>query len=169
MSEGQSGTSDAMRCTEHRAERPDGQFVDEIRIVTVPRYKESDLSGDEWRISACIEFVRKGQVVGTKGARDVATAARFLDWFLTHGLESGEIDVLNNIGNYCDQEGCCNPWTVRYAIKRRYGNDGKVRPRPEYMVGVTEYRAFCDQHKVRGDCGLDDADRNYEVMEGGGA
>lgn len=29
--------SDVMQGTEHRADRPDGQFVDEIRIVTVPR------------------------------------------------------------------------------------------------------------------------------------
>ena len=33
------------------------------------------------------------------------------------------------------------------------------------MKDVVEYRAFCDQHKMRGDCGLDDADANYEPME----
>lgn len=32
--------------------RPDAQAFDEIRIVTVPRYKQSGLSGDEWRIHA---------------------------------------------------------------------------------------------------------------------
>jgi hypothetical protein len=32
------------------------QNVDEVRIATIPRYKTSDISGDEWRISAKIEF-----------------------------------------------------------------------------------------------------------------
>gem|GEM_PF-6705725 len=39
--------------------RPDAQAFDEIRIVTVPRYKTSGLSGDEWRISAMIQFFAK--------------------------------------------------------------------------------------------------------------
>lgn len=30
---------------------PDYSMVDEVVIRTVPRYKESELSGDEWRIS----------------------------------------------------------------------------------------------------------------------
>lgn len=161
--------ADVMQGTERRAERPDSQFVDEIRIVTVPRWKESELSGDEWRISARIDFYRKGQVVGSKGARDVATAARFVDWFLVSGRENGEIDTPNNLGEFCDQEGCCKPWTVRYRLKDRYGRDGKVIPPSKWMEGVIEYRAFCDEHKERGDCGLDDADSNYEAMPGGRA
>lgn len=44
-----------------RALRPDAQACDEIRIYTVPRYKTSGLSGDEWRISAVTEFYRKGR------------------------------------------------------------------------------------------------------------
>lgn len=161
--------SDVMHGTERRAGMPDSQFVDEIRIVTVPRWKESELSGDEWRISARIDFYRKGIVVGSKGARDVETAARFVDWFLVSGLESGKIDVPNTLGDCCDQEGCCKPWTTRLRIKERFDRDGKVKATPKWMEGVTEYRAFCDEHKVRGDCGLDDADRNYEPMEGGRA
>lgn len=161
--------SEVMQGTERRADRPDSQFVDEIRIVTVPRWKESDMSGDEWRISARIDFYRKGQVVGSKGARDVAMAARLVDYYLLTGREDGKIDVPNNLGDFCDQEGCCKPWTVRYALKERYGRDGKVIERGKWMEGVTEYRAFCDEHKDRGDCGLDDADRNYQQMDGGRA
>lgn len=156
--------SDVVAAKETRADRPDSQFVDEIRIVTVPRWKESELSGDEWRISARIDFYRKGVVVGSKGARDVGMAARFVDWFLVSGRENGEIDTPNTLGDCCDQEGCCKPWTTRLALKKRYGTDGKVIER-KWMEGVTEYRAFCDQHKMRGDCGLDDADANYEPME----
>jgi hypothetical protein len=28
-----------------------------------------------------------------------------------------------------------------------------------------DYRQFCDKHKTRGDCDLDDADHNYEQIE----
>ena len=42
---------------------PDRQAFDEIRIKTEPRYKQSGLSGDEWRISGKIEFMYKGEVV----------------------------------------------------------------------------------------------------------
>lgn len=156
--------SEIVAAKQTRADRPDSQFVDEIRIVTVPRWKESDLSGDEWRISARIDFYRKGVVVGSKGARNVGMAARFVDWFLVSGRENGEIDTPNTLGDCCDQEGCCKPWTTRLALKKRYGDDGKVIEH-KWMEGVTEYRAFCDEHKMRGDCGLDDADANYQPME----
>ena len=46
-----------------RALKPDAQAFDEVRIVTVPRYKRSDLSGDEWRISAEIQFYRNGVLI----------------------------------------------------------------------------------------------------------
>jgi hypothetical protein len=156
--------SEAVAGKETRASRPDGQFVDEIRIVTVPRWKESEMSGDEWRISARIDFYKKGVVVGSKGARDVGMAARFVDWFLVSGRENGEIDTPNTLGDFCDQEGCCEPWTTKLRLKKRYGRDGNVIEQ-KWMKDVIEYRAFCDRHKMRGDCGLDDADANYEPME----
>lgn len=157
--------SEIVEAKERRADRPDSQFVDEVRIVTVPRWKESELSGDEWRISARIDFYRKGVVVGSQGARDIAMAVRFADWFLVSGRENGKIDVPNTLGDCCDQEGCCKPWTTKLRLKARYGRDGKVIPPSAWMKDVTEYRAFCDEHKERGDCGLDDADRNYEPTE----
>ena len=39
--------------------KPDAQAFDAVRITTVPRYKTSGLSGDEWRISAHVELLRK--------------------------------------------------------------------------------------------------------------
>ena len=158
--------SDIMAAKESRASRPDSQFVDEIRIVTVPRFKESEMSGSEWRISARIDFYRKGVVVGSKGARDVAMAARLVDYYLLTGRENGEIDTPNTLGESCDQEGCCEPWTTLLRLKNRYDQQsGRVIEPTKWMQDVVEYRAFCDRHKVRGDCGLDDADANYEPME----
>ena len=155
---------DTVAQKEIRAERPDSQFVDEIRIVTVPRYKESELSGDEWRISGRIEFYRKGVLVGEQITRDVASGARFVDWFLSNGRESGKIDTPSTIGDYCDQEGCCKPWAKRFRLKKRFGTDGREIDQ-KWMRDVIQYRAFCEDHAIRGDCGLDDADANYEPMK----
>jgi hypothetical protein len=47
--------------TNDRAQKPDAQAFDEVRIKTVPRYKTSGLSGDEWRISATIQLMLSGQ------------------------------------------------------------------------------------------------------------
>jgi len=50
--------------------RPDANSFDEIRIRTIPRYKTSGLSGDEWRISMVTEFLRKGKVVHETTAKN---------------------------------------------------------------------------------------------------
>ncbi|KKL50531.1 hypothetical protein LCGC14_2304540, partial [marine sediment metagenome] len=38
----------------------DDEGVDQIVIDTVPRYKMSGLSGDEWRVSGRVRFFRNG-------------------------------------------------------------------------------------------------------------
>lgn len=40
----------------------DDHWWDEVRIVTIPRYKMSGLSGDEWRVSARLQILRKGVI-----------------------------------------------------------------------------------------------------------
>jgi hypothetical protein len=142
----------------NRALKPDAQAFDEIRIFTVPRYKTSGLSGDEWRISARIEFWRKGKLCAEDGARDVESAAKFLAWKLAMACDDGKAYYAGE-GDICDQEGCANPATVTLRLRKRFCRDGH-----EYEPHGIEVRKFCDQHKTRGDCGLDDADVNYEAM-----
>jgi len=140
----------------NRALKPDAQGFDEIRIITVPRYKESGLSGDEWRISASIQVFRKGNLIHEQGYRNVETAAKYLPALLGELNDEGKAYYAGE-GNLCDQEGCCTPATVTYRLKARYCRDGhKSDP-----LGI-DIRKFCDRHKTRGDCGLDDADDNYE-------
>lgn len=142
-----------------RANRPDHQAFDEIRIITVPRYKQSGLSGDEWRISARIDFYRKGHIVHSESWRNISTAAEFLNWSMTkanedgHGYSSADAD-------YCDQEGCAEKAVITYRKKANYCNDGhKTDPHRPTI------RRFCEKHRQRGDCGLDDADNNYEIVQ----
>ena len=162
-----------------RCLRPDAQAFDEIRITTVPRYKTSGLSGDEWRISARVQFMRKGEVLHEEHRlRDVETAAQFLPYFIVKAAE--ECQKTYYAGIYredgvaiCDQEGCSEPATVVYRKRQEFchkcghGKDtDAVRFNGEEKPGGGPVRMFCAKHARRGDCGLDDADANYELVVG---
>jgi hypothetical protein len=146
----------AMMNKENYALRPDAQAFDEVRITTMPRYKQSGLSGDEWRISALVQFRRKGVVIFEKTYRNVETACGFAFSDYMMGIDEGKAHFGGNENGKCDQEGCANPATVRYQLKKLYCRDGH-----EHEPTQPTYRAFCDQHKTRGNCGLEDADDNY--------
>lgn len=139
-----------------RALKPDAQGFDRVVIETVPRYKTSGLSGDEWRISANIRVFRKGRLIAERGARNIETAAAFLPGWLLELNDDGKAFYAGE-DNICDQEGCCADATVTYRLKARYCRDGH-----KSELASNEIRKFCDAHKRRGDCGLDDADLNYD-------
>lgn len=159
----------ALREHKHdRAVRPDAQPFDEVRIVTVPRYKESGMSGDEWRISAKIQLLRKGKVVFEDHRGNIEAAARHLAWIIDKATDDGKA-YFGGEGDTCDQEGCSDKATVTYRVKRTYCSTcGKTeRGSTEEEVartlsGGNSIRQFCERHKRRGDCGIDDADSNYE-------
>lgn len=142
-----------------RAMRPEAQPFDEIKIKTVPRYKQSEMSGDGWRICAVTEFYRKGKLVVQTDASNVEYACYLLGAKHIEACDN-MLGYFGGIGNICDQEGCYNIGTVKLALKKRYSREGFG----ENADG--EYRLFCDKHKKRGDCGLEDADRNYtEIVD----
>jgi hypothetical protein len=144
---------------ESGALRPDAQAFDEVRIVTVPRYKTSGLSGDEWRISAHIEFYRKGvKVHESGGLRNVETACGFVYAEHCKGTDEGHAYFASEKG-ICDQEGCSERATLLFKLKKLFCRSGHgTEP-----MGI-ETRQFCEQHKRRGDCALEDADSNYELL-----
>jgi len=136
--------------------RPDAQAFDEIRIITVPRYKQSGLSGDEWRIHAEAQFFRKGKLIFSEGASNMEHAAGLLySWYL-HAQADGKAYFAGD-GVTCDQEGCHEPVTVRYRRLFDYCRSGHKTE----VTDIARYRHFCEKHKTRGDCALDDADLNY--------
>jgi hypothetical protein len=142
----------------YRDVRPDAQAFDEIRLKTVPRYTESDLSGDEWRISVSVKFMRKGQVVAAKHYSNMEYAVAFLAGDYHSGVDEGKA-YFGGINDFCDQEGCANQSTVTLSKKHDYCRSGH-----KTEVSSPTIRKFCDEHKTRGDCGLDDADRNYTAL-----
>ena len=146
-----------------RAIRPDAQAFDEVTIRTVPRFKTSGLSGDEWRISAVVEFKHKGKVLHTQSWRDVECALRFADHAATAAMEDGKCFFAGQ-GDLCDQEGCAEKWTVVYKRKMSYcgsPNNNKVD-----QENPNDYRCFCARHSTRGDSSFDDSDSNYELVDG---
>lgn len=144
-----------------RASRPNAQAFDEVRITTHPRYKESEISGDEWRISARIEYYLKGHLIGSRSWRNAENALRYGDYGTVDMFENGKgLEKVPDVSALCDQEGCTEVATTKMHLKKRYRNDGS-----SYDPLYPEYRCFCDWHKHRGDCGLDDADDNYHNHE----
>lgn len=146
-----------------RALKPDAQAFDEVRIITVPRYKMSGLSGDEWRISGKIQLLRKGKVVAEKGMRNVETCAQALPYFILESMDNG-LGFYAGEDEFCDQEGCSEKATVTYRVKEVF-----CRDHPHEHHKPTEgivVRKFCAKHSKRGDCGFDDSDANYDLLEG---
>lgn len=138
----------------------DYQPIDEVRFVTVPRYKTSGLSGDEWRISAKIQYMKKGVVVYERSCRNIDSALRYADWWLTEWLENGNYSA-GRSEHQCDQEGCSERATVAYRLKKLYDRSSGNASEPHRPTVA----CFCERHKTRGDCGLEDADNNYERVE----
>lgn len=141
-----------------RALRPDAQGFDEVRIVTCPRYKMSGLSGDEWRISTEIKFYRNGELRHSEFYRDIQTACGFAYAEYARACDDGKAYFAGE-DEYCDQEGCSAEATHRLDIKTNHCDRCGVAAEHQFP----QYRLFCDEHKRRGDCGIDDADRNYEA------
>ena len=141
-----------------RALKPDAQAFDRVEIDTVPRYKTSGLSGDEWRISGRIRLYRKGALIHEAFYRNVETACRFVDIEQAKAHDDGKAFFAGE-GVLCDQEGCAAPATWRHTLKKRFCREQGHPFEP--MNG--EHRLFCDEHKTRGDCGFEDADSNYIV------
>ena len=140
--------------------KPDAQAFDKVIIETVPRYKQSGLSGDEWRISASIKFYRKGKLVFEDGCSNVQYACYLLGAKHIKAIDDG-LGYFAGEGNLCDQEGCSSPATVTYRKLKNYCRDGHSEE-PKFNIPI---RMFCDVHKRRGDCGLDDSDSNYEKID----
>lgn len=147
-----------------RALKPDAQAFDEIRIVTVPRFKQSSLSGDQWRISASIQFFRKGKLIIESGCRNIESAVTLVGARYLEAIDNGE-GYFAGEGDFCDQEGCCEKSTVTYKVKKEYSSNNPH----EWNKDLDELviRKFCDKHKNRGDQSYDDSNANYEDISSG--
>jgi hypothetical protein len=135
------------------------------------RYKTSNLSGDEWRFSYRIDDqerqggrapkrrkheVRRGRVSRCTWASvvDMDQAWTILPWKDHPG------------DGICCQPGCANKAKSTYVMKKRYDRSCVFEMPNEGLCGQIDAREFCNEHRQRGDCGLDDANANYVCVKG---
>ena len=150
---------------------------DRIEFTTVPRYKTSGLSGDEWRISTVVKFSYKGDVLYERHYSGQDYAIQHLPWLLSTlpELDETKDDGFTEIGRKlakrgfygadpkkCFQPGCAEAATTVYRLKKEWCREGH----PHDITYHEIRRAFCDRHSTRGDCGLEDSDSNYELVSG---
>lgn len=146
----------------YHVDHPDDERYDTITIETIPRWKESELSGDEYRFSYLIKGIRKGEVIVKKSFSRMEWALQSLPYVLfISSQDKFDAEALARTRELCDQPTCAEKPTVFYKRLKPYDKfGGELVDHP----GRLEYRQFCDKHKHRGDCGLDDSDNNYEVI-----
>lgn len=135
-----------------------------IEIRTEPRYKQSELSGDEWRERACASFYNDAKY-------DDAAIYKLYQCEVKDLLTSSAVD--ENPWEYspptaddrCDQEGCSQEAEITLKLKNHVCTrcsatreaDELLRPDLQTIY----YRQFCNRHARRGDCGINDCDDNY--------
>jgi hypothetical protein len=66
----------------------------------------------------------------------------------------------------CDQEGCSEPATIWYRMKNLFCACGVSKEAKHSISDSKLWVQFCERHSTRGDCGLEDADDNYELIKG---
>jgi hypothetical protein len=127
-------------------------------------YPKGKLSGDDTAGGGVLELRRKGLVVLSREYGWFASEVASLPWTLILGAEDDAWKQVNTDA-LCFQVGCAEPFTNEYRLKNRFDREGNKVPPPSW---AHYHRRFCSRHAERGDCGLEDADTNYELISGHG-
>lgn len=143
----------------HKRHR-DFEVFDRITMEIVPRYKESGLSGDEWRQHVEVKFWFKGHEIASNGCRDMSAAAMLLGSWLIDSSSPIADKVLKLEDDLCDQPSCTEPPTHRYILKELFSQRGEKLDVAD-VHGARYFRKFCQKHGTRGNCGREDSDDNY--------
>ena len=70
---------------------------------------------------------------------------------------------------HCQQVGCADEPVNVYRLKKiLYGEDTERAFLPPQYDFEGQYTWYCPRHATRGDCGIEDADGNLELVEGDG-
>ncbi len=147
----------------------DDEFTDEIRLKVVPRYKTSGISGNEWRSSVRIEFVRKGRVFATETASTMHYALLLLGTYYLKAHEPVPQEALDHAKGKCDQPGCPDD-AVNHFKKRveRLGGSGETIAVDAHDKEREVRSKYCRRHSQRGDSDREDNDRNLTLVKGKG-
>ncbi len=141
------------------------ETYDEIRMVTVERWKSSGLSGDEWRYTVHVEFYFKGLLVETQYASNINNAIMLVGHYKLVGKDpyAGIPTAILDLEKVsCDQVHCPEKATKWFALKRQTSDRGEWLDMTDSTF--VYYRKFCDKHSNRGDCSREDNDENYVAI-----
>ena len=156
----------------HPKPLPEDDGVVSVEIKRIPRWKESELSGDEWRytLSAIItskDWDKGGttteRISGNDFAQMTLRVANRLDELLSHGNQRNipyTIKAPSDL-RICFQPGCARAPVNVYRIKQNWTHFPHQGIKMEGPGGGSFVRAFCKQHSHRGECDLEDNDDNY--------
>ena len=151
----------------------DDAAYDEVRMWIQPRFKTSEMSGDEWRFSWIVQIARKGHIIrefhfghsgqGVDSLRDalVWTTARLSSEHTPEEVERWKaVDALE----LCDNAACSNQAQVKFKrVRHGCGRCGHTEP---CSHSWDHFSRWCLEHAIRGDASLDDSDDNYEQIDG---
>lgn len=140
---------------------PDFEVFDKITMEVIPRYKQSGLSGDEWRQHVKITFLFKGEEIHSFGTNSMESACLMLGAELITNTSPIPDKVIKAEDKKCFQPSCCNDATRTFFIKQLYSDRGEKLD-VEDTGGLTYLRKFCEKHSIRGDCSREDSDDNYQ-------
>ena len=152
-----------MNKSAHHKRLGDFESFDEIRLYVVPRFKQSELSGDEWRQHVQIDFMFKGEKVAEASYSRMQDAIGFLysDWIKFQEPIPKRIIEIEHAGK-CDQPSCREDAIARFWIGRLFGRQGETLDPAEAVPAWSKsYRQFCAFHAGRGDSDREDNDENY--------
>lgn len=163
-----------------------------LLVCVHPRYKQSHASGDEWRVTYYVHFVPKPsldlfdslpehQKTRVRGSLcEVILRSmpliREINWEYEmvcneqHGPYPGYERLLKRgtlaqfTENVCSQVGCHERCDVIYHVKKPYQVNGEEYEADQERWHRDRVYVFCRRHETRGDCGLEDCDKNLEKM-----
>ena len=124
-----------------------------------------------------VDFMRKDHVAYRATyedePRELIVVAGHLPWAELVARDAGCSPDYLHLHDLCFQPGCVKPAVSTYLLNAKWcarcGNKGEDNPTMGFGKSPRRYaRRFCQSHLRRGDAGLDDADSNYEVVQGPG-
>jgi len=152
---------------------PEDDGILSMEYEMLPRWKESELSGDEWRYTRILTVVRRNpnktflnHNTNNRTVREyrdldiVSILGKFIAE--NHRPYFGLVEKFGDI-TLCFQPRCMNEPTVLYRIKQEWTTHSERGHKMVRDYGIP-VRAFCGDHRHRGDCDLEDADDNYELL-----
>lgn len=145
---------------------------DEIKYSTSYRFKQSPVSGNEWRISHKFEFLLNGSIMNKSPFwnEDDKFVEEIDDVLKNNNDLFNVYDDKNLFGkeDLCDQEGCNEKATVIYNMKMIYDINATYKTYVYLKIDEENIwiRKFCKDHSNRGDQGWEDCDENYELISG---